>query len=249
MLSSPATSHPAATARNLSRNLQTEISISACLDCGTPIPARLLELTRADLMIVADRPLRYGTPVQLALFGDLVSTVSQNRGIVHWCRPHQNGWQIGLFLTMPLPNRLTEREWSDLRSSQRYECNWKAWILWDGDGQLEPVWVLNYSVSGVCLSSPRVVPHGSKFTLFGSGGTKDRTAMNGNVQWIRQNSEAVLIGCVIHGQGGRELPRMFGNLDAVHVAKEESQSRDGHSDSIETQNYELAASERFLPAP
>lgn len=226
---------------------QADIAVSVCLDCGTPIPARLVELTRADLMITTDRPLRYGTPVQLALFGDLVSTVTQNRGVVHWCRPYQNGWQIGVFLMMPLPNRLTEREWSDLRSSLRYECNWKAWIRWDGDEDMEPTWIANYSVSGVCLKADRTVEQGSKFTLFGSGGAKDRAALNGNVQWTRQNSDGLLIGCLIHGQGGRELPRMFGNLDAVHVATEDSQNPDRNSDSLETQSCELAASEQFLP--
>lgn len=249
MLTPNATSHTAAPSRNAHRISQAEITVSVCLDCGTPIPARLIELTRVDLMIVTDRPLRYGTPVQLALFGDLVSTVTQNRGVVHWCRPHQNGWQLGVFLTMPLPTRLTEREWSDLRSSLRYECNWKAWILWDGDGQLEPVWITNYSVSGVCLNAKRVVAQGDKFTLFGSGGTKDRAALNGNVQWIRKNTEGVLIGCTIHGQGGRELPRMFGNLDAVHFTVEDGESLDKNPDSLETQACELAAREQFLPVP
>jgi len=247
MSSPPATSHSNATPRNVIRPSQAEIAVSVCLDCGTPIPARLVELTRADLMIVADRPLRYGTPVQLALFGDLVTTVTQNSGVVHWCRPQQNGWQIGIFLTMPLPNRLTEREWSDLRSSLRYECNWKAWIRWEGDGQLEPVWISNYSVSGVCLMSNRIVKQGSKFTLFSSGGTKDRVALEGNVQWTRQNSDGVQIGCLIHGQQGHELPKMFGNLDAVHFSTDEHQYLRNNSDSLETQNCELVACEQFLP--
>ena len=248
MLSSPATRHATTSARNASRIPHAEICVSVCLDCGTPIPARLEELARTDLMIVTDRPLRYGTAVQLALFSDLVTAVTQNRGIVHWCRPSQHGWQIGVFLTMPLPDRLTEREWSDLRSSLRYECNWKAWILWDNDGQLEPVWITNYSVSGVSLNAQRVLKQGSKFTLFGSAGAKDRAVLNGEVQWTRQNPDGTLIGCRIYGQRGRDLPRMFGNLDAVHFSHEEKESHAPTSDSLETQNYELAAREQFFPA-
>lgn len=248
MLSTSATSHPVTTPRNVGRMPQTEISVSVCLDSGTPIPARLVELARLDLMILADRPLRYGTAVQLALFSDLVSSFTQTRGTVHWCRPHQLGWQIGIFMTMPLPDRLTEREWSDLRNSLRYECNWKAWILWDGDGQLEPVWIANYSIGGVCLNAKRSVTHGSRFTLFGASGTNGRAVLNGDVQWTRRNSDGVLIGCHIHEQRGRDLPKMFGNLDAVHVESDESPDPVRAADSIETQNCELSAREKFLPA-
>lgn len=248
MLRSTAISHSTPAARNASRMPQAEISVSVCLDSGTPIPARLVELARLDLMIVTDRPLRYGTAVQLALFSDLVSSVTQTRGNVHWCRPHQHGWQIGIFMTMPLPDRLTEREWSDLRNTLRYECNWKAWILWDSDGQLEPVWIANYSIGGLCLHAQRVVTQGSKFTLFGSGGTKDRAVLNGDVQWTRRNSDGVLIRCHIHQQRGRDLPKMFGNLDAVHMESEESPDPVRSADSIETQNCELTAREQFLPA-
>jgi len=243
----PTTIHPAVQVRSASRIQQPEISVSVCLDCGIPVPARLVELTRQDLMMLTDRPLRYGTNLQLALFGNLMTTVTQNRALVHWCRPNQHGWQIGAFLTMPLPNRLTEREWSDLRNSLRYECNWRAWVLWDGDGKLEPVRITNYSVGGISLDTKRIVPHGSKFTLFGSNGAKDRSALNGEVQWTRQNSDGVQLGCHIHGQRGRDLPKMFGNLDSVHIAPVEGQNSDGTSDSLETQACELAAAERFLP--
>ena len=108
MLSTTATSHTTTSARHTSRMPRTDISVSVCLETGTPIPAHLVEVARLDLMILTDRPLRYGTTVQLALFSDLVSSVTQTHGIVHWCRPHQHGWQIGIFMTMPLPDRLTE---------------------------------------------------------------------------------------------------------------------------------------------
>ena len=241
------TVHSAVQSRSASRIQQPEISVSVCLDCGTPVPAQLVELTRQDLMVLTDRPLRYGTNLQLALFGNLMTSVTQNRGFVHCCRPTQQGWQIGAFLTTPLPNRLTEREWSDLRDSLRYECNWRAWVLWEGDGKLEPVWMRNYSIGGISLDTKRSVPHGSKFTLFGSNGSKDRSALNGEVRWIRQNADGVQLGCHIQGQRGRDLPKMFGNLDSVHVAPDENQDCDGSSDSLDTQNCELAAAERFLP--
>ena len=38
------TTHP----RSAGRMQRAEISVSVCLDCGTPIPARLIELARAE---------------------------------------------------------------------------------------------------------------------------------------------------------------------------------------------------------
>jgi len=224
-----------------------EISVSVCLDCSTPVPARLVELARTDLKILTDRPLRYGTRVQLALFGDMVASVTQNRGIVHWCRPHHVGWQIGVFLTMPLPDRLTEREWSDLRNSLRYECNWKAWILWDDNGQLEPVWVSDYSVDGLCFDTDQIIPSGRKFTLFGAAGGREKAVLTGEVQWAHQIESGVSVGCLIHGMRGRDLPRLFGNLDALHLATDEDSPFRVPTESLETQNCELAAREKFMP--
>lgn len=199
-------------------------------------------------MILTDRPLRYGTPVQLALFSDLISAVTQNGGVVHWCRTHQHGWQIGIFLTMPLPNRLTEREWSDLRASLRYDCNWKAWVHWEHDGQLEPVWISNYSVGGLCMTTTRALPAGSKFSLFGAAGANGRAVLNGEIQWTRETEDGVATGCLIHGKRGRDLPRMFGKLDAVHVSAAEREPSYQLDDSLDTQNCELAALEQFLTA-
>lgn len=230
---------------NNGRSVHPEIAVSVCLDCGTPIPARMMDLARNDLAILTDRPLRFGTPLQLALFSDLVSAVTQNRAIVHLCRPHPSGWQIGAFLTSPLPDRLTESVWNDLKNSLRHECNWKAWILWDETGELEAVRILNYSINGLRLSSATPVSAGSTFALFGSAGRHDRAVLKGRVQWCRGVEDGCQIGCVVHAQRGRDLPKMFGNLAAVHV--------DGAtpvdcklSESDETLRCEQARAERFL---
>jgi len=227
------------------RAVHPEISVSVCLDCGTPVPARMLDLARTDLTILTDRPLRFGTPLQLVLFSDLVSAVTQNRGIVHLCRPHRSGWQIGAFLTSPLPDRLTESVWNDLKNSLRHECNWKAWILWDESGELETVRILNYSINGLRLSSATPVSAGSTFALFGSAGRHDRAVLKGRVQWCRGVDDGCQIGCVVHAQRGRDLPKMFGNLAAVHV--DGATSPDGMSfESDETLRCEQARTERFL---
>lgn len=227
------------------RPIHPEISVSVCLDNGTPIPARLLELARMDLRILSDRPLRFGTPLQISLFSDLISAVTQNRAIVHWCRPHEAGWQIGAFLTTSLPDRLTENAWNDLRNTLRYDCNWKAWILWNNESQPEATRIVNYSISGLRLEHPRPVAANSPFILLNSAAARDRAILNGRVHWCRSLEDQFQIGCLIDGQRGRDLPKMFGNLAAVHVETSELPTTIPQ-ESEETLRCELSLEEHFL---
>lgn len=227
------------------RPIHPEISVSVCLDNGTPIPARLLELARMDLRILTDRPLRFGTPLQVSLFSDFVNAVTQNRAIVHWCRPHEAGWQIGAFLTTSLPDRLTENAWNDLRNALRYDCNWKAWILWDDQTQPEATHIVNYSISGLRLEHSRVIPANASFSLLNSAASRDRAILNGRVHWSRPLEDQFLVGCLIHGQRGRDLPKMFGNLSAVHVDTADLPAVTPQ-ESEETLRCEQSLEERFL---
>lgn len=223
-----------------------DICMSACLDCGTPLPTQLLELARADLIFITDRPLRFGTSVQLSLYSDFVSAVTQNRATIHWCRPHTQGWQIGAFLNQPLPDRLTENQWNDLRGSLRYDCNWKAWVLWEQNGQLDSVKVVNYSISGIRMLASHPIVANQPFSLFGSAGSRERAVLNGQVQWCRPIEDQFQVAGLIHGQRGRELPRMFGNLTAVHVEKNACDA-EGDRESHNTRRCEQDMEERFLP--
>jgi len=222
-----------------------EIYISVCLDCGTPIPARLVELARMDMMMMTDRPLRFGTQLQVAMYSDLISAVTQNRAVVHWCHPQQQGWQVGAFLSQPLPDRLTENTWHDLRNNLRYDSNWRAWVLFDGCGTLESVRILNYSINGLRLAATGRRQLSGGFSLFTSSGGRDSALLDGQVQWCREADGMTQMGCLIHGQRGRELPRMFGRLDAIHISDTEDQ-KGGAGESIETQRCEMSLQERFL---
>ena len=222
-----------------------EIQLSACLDCGTPLPSKLLELARMDLTFITDRPLRYGTPLQLAIYSDFINAVTHNRANVHWCRPHPLGLQIGAFLTQSLPDRITENHWTDLRSSLRYECNWKAWVLWGEETKLEAIKILNYSINGLCMLAPCDIPANQDFSLFGATGSRESAVLRGQTQWCRSVEGRFQIGGLIHGQRGRDLPRMFGNLKAVHadgIQVEDPNVRE----SLETQRCEQELREHFL---
>ena len=229
------------------RASQTEIFLSACLEGGIPLPAHLLELARMDLTFLTDRPLRFGTPIQIAIFSDFVSSVAQNKAFVHWCRPHARGWQVGAYLTQPLPDRLTSHEWNDLRSTLRYDCSWKAWALWGDSGVLESVQIQNYSITGLRLVKETSVPIDAEFSLFSSAGRRDREVIKGRVQWCRPAENCFNVGALIHGQRGRDLPRIFGNLEAVHVDIRRTDSI--HTgESHDTLRCEQELMERFLPS-
>ena len=199
-----------------------------------------------DLMLLTDRPLRFGTSIQLALFSDLVSAVTYNRAVVHWSRPHSGGWQIGAFLTQPLPDRLTENSWNDLRNTLRYDCNWKAWLLLDNGGELEPVRILNYSITGLRMRTECMIPQNSSFSLFGASAMRGPAVISGRIQWCRTVDETIQAGGTIHGQKGRDLPRLFGSMTAVHLKPAEA-SHVRHSESLETLRCELQGAEQFLP--
>ncbi len=223
-----------------------EIHLSACLDTGIPLPAKLLDLARMDLIFITDRPLRFGTALQVSIYSDFINAVTQNRAVVHWCRPHPLGWQIGAFLGQPLPDRLTENHWNDLRGTLRYECNWKAWVLWDEGGELEAVKILDYSIGGLRIALSKQVAVNRSLSLFGSSGSRDRAVLNGQVQWCRNVEQTYQAGVMVFGQRGRELPKMFGNLDAVHV----DGTRTDHQSAVEspeTLRFEQALEERFMP--
>ncbi len=118
---------------------------------GAPLPAILVDVARNDVLILTDRPLRFGTALQMVIYCDLITAISYTRGTVHSCRATSRGWEIGVFLSQTLPMRLTSRAFDDLRGHLRYECDWKAWILWKTTGCLIP-FASSTTASAVCES-------------------------------------------------------------------------------------------------
>jgi hypothetical protein len=223
-----------------------EARVSMCLDCGAPLPAILMDVARNDVLILTDRPLRFGTQLQMAIYCDLITAISYNRGTVHSCRATSRGWEIGVFLSQTLPLRLTSRAFDDIRGHLRYECDWKAWLLWDGNGVLDPIRIVNYSIGGMRIRMNYCVPAGSEFTLFPSAGNRTEGAVPGKLQWCRQSGDEIYAGCLIYGNRGRELPKMFANLSAVHVSQGSPPSRFLEEDSPDTLLLDLMKEDRFL---
>ena len=118
-------------------------------------------------------------------------------------------------------------------------------MLWDSDGELVEVRILDYSINGLRFRAEVPASVGSTFTLFGSAGRHDRAVLTGKVQWSRGVDGGCQMGSVIHGQAGRDLPRMFGNLAAVHVDGAESTECLSFG-SVEARRCEQSSEERFL---
>ena len=122
------------------------IQICACLESGVPLPLTVSEIARGDVRLTTDRPLKFGTPVTMAIFLDLLSGSVPNRGVVHWCRPSVSGWELGIFLNSPIPESMMSRSWWELRESIRYACNWPASLNFSDASERLPIRILNYSL-------------------------------------------------------------------------------------------------------
>lgn len=223
-----------------------EVRLSACLESGTPVPATSVEVARLDLLFQSDRPLRFGTPLKLALYSEPVTNVVYTKAIVHYCRATPRGWRIGAFLTNPLPGRLTERCSEEMRSQLRYEIDWKAWVFWEREGRLTPVKISSYSINGLRLILESPVMAGEVFSMFGSAGGRDRAMIRGQVEWCRPSEHQFAAGCSLTGQRGRDLPRMFGNLTALHVDLTEGVSSLPGGESVEMMQSQYSEPEHFL---
>ena len=195
---------------------------NVCLEDGIPLAAELLDVARLDILLLADRPIRYGTTLQLAIFSDLVSSVAYTKATVHYCRVTHEGWQIGAFFELPIPDHMIERNWHDLRIQLQYECDWKGWALWDETGRLECVQIVGYSLDGLRLVIDEPVSTGTNVTLYGSGGNRGTSVLKARVEWCRTFDCQTIIGCFIAGGGGRDLPKLFGNLSDVHAVQTEA---------------------------
>ncbi len=225
-----------------------DVRASICLECGMPVAAQLLDLARLDLLVLTDRPLRFGTTLQVVIFCNLVNGVSYHKAVVHFCRATHRGWEIGAFLIQPIPEFLSGRVVDDMRGQLRYECDWKAWILWDKSGRLDSVRVISYSIGGMRLMLDRSAESGTEFSLFCSAGNRDQSAIRGKVRWSRSGEDGWLTGCAVAGQRGRDLPRMFGNLTAIHIEQTETSLLLNTGESPEMLLSKMAEPERFLPA-
>lgn len=226
----------------------SRVRASVCLEGGLPLASELLDVARMDLLLLSDRPLRFGTTLQVALFCDLASGVSYNKASVHFCRATHRGWEIGAFLLQPMPDFLTARLADTVRSELRYECDWKAWVLWDQQGRLDPVRLTGYSQGGVSFRLNHRAEINSQFSLFGPGGQHHPAILNGRVCWCRAVDDGFTAGCAVAGHRGRELPRMFMNLTELHVPLTETGVATRSGDALDLLLGGLSEPECFLPA-
>jgi hypothetical protein len=182
-----------------------------------PLPLEVQQVSRTDVKLLTDRPLRFGTRIRLGLYINLLSAASSNIAVVHWCRPGVSGWQIGTFLTSPLPETLLANAWWELRNQIRYESNWRAWIRWKDNPTAEPVQVTNYSISGLRMQYTGQAVNSRRFWMYPNSSDDTPALLEGRVQWCQQGHEGHALGCYVFNEQGRALPRTFNQSSVLHV--------------------------------
>ncbi|MEO2013130.1 MAG: PilZ domain-containing protein [Fuerstiella sp.] len=187
----------------------------ASLDSGFPLPVVVEDVARGDIRFLTDRPLRFGTRLHMSMYIDLASGSIPHRGVVHWCRPCHQGWQIGVFLNGPIPNAIMSKSWWELRNSLRYESNWQAWIDVPDRPRRAQIQVLNYSQCGVRIRCPDGLAVGDTFRICNVKAGDSPALVSGYVERIDANPGEY--GCFLKNYGGRFLPGMFGQSTALHV--------------------------------
>ncbi|MCA9034990.1 MAG: hypothetical protein KDA91_07670 [Planctomycetaceae bacterium] len=198
------------------------MKVAISLPDGMPLATEMLDIAREDILVLTDRPLRFGTRLRVAVFGDLVSMVVYTEAIVHFSRATHCGWKIGAFLDRVLPERLVDHHWDDLRSQIRYDCDWKAWVHTEQTGDLEAVHLIDYSLSGIRLALNSPLEMGTKFRLHSSAGKSRCVSLYGRIEWCRFVEGRYVAGALLPDQQGRLIPRLFGNLIDLHFDGSES---------------------------
>lgn len=191
------------------------IKVSACLESGLPLPSAVQDIARSDVRLLTDRPLRFGTRINLVLYLNLVSSTVPNVGVVHWCRPSTHGWELGLYLNSPIPESLISKSWWELRQSIRYECHWRAWLVGQEDAPRNMIVIGNYSLCGMKFESPLKLVPGSDIQISHSAAPSVPAYIRGRVERVGQNVNDY--GCYLPHESGRFLPSMFNHGSTLHM--------------------------------
>ena len=186
-----------------------------CLESGVPLPLHISEISRGDVRVTTDRPLKFGTQIALIMYLDFVSGTVPGRGVVHWCRPSIAGWELGLYLNSPIPENMLSQSWWELRDSLRFPCNWSAWLEIPEIATRQPMRIHNYSLGGIKITSSANLKMGQEFGICTSMSQYSAPVMLGRVERIDPAPNQY--GCYLAHEAGRFLPGVFHQSSALHI--------------------------------
>ena len=186
-----------------------------CLESGVPLPLNISEISRGDVRLTTDRPLKFGTPIALIMYLDFVSGTVPNRGVVHWCRPSNSGWELGVYLNSPIPESMLSKSWWELRDNLRYPCNWSAWLQSSEFATRQRMRILNYALSGIKISCAANLKLGQEFGICISMSEYSAPVMLGRIERI--DSAPNQYGCYLAHEAGRFLPGIFHQSSDLHI--------------------------------
>ena len=196
------------------RKLSSGLCAAICLPSGNPLPVSIIDVARGDLRILTDRPLRFGTRTNIVFFCRDLTNTTPNTGIVHWCRPADGGWELGLFLNSPIPESMVSNSWWELRDSIRYPCQWQGWML-EADGTARrPITITDYSLGGMRFECRWRLPLGTRIQISQSPHPSVPAFVPGRVERLISDGG---YGCFLPREGGRFLPGMFNASQSLHM--------------------------------
>ena len=196
------------------RKLSSGLCAGMCLPNGHPLPVSIIDVARGDLRILTDRPLRFGTRTNIVFFCRDLTNTTPNTGIVHWCRPAESGWEMGLFLNSPIPESMVSGSWWELRDSIRYPCRWQAWIIDQPSASRRPITITDYSLGGIGFECPYRLTVGTQIQISQSPHPSVPAYVLGRVERVIGGGG---YGCFLPREGGRFLPGMFNASQTLHM--------------------------------
>lgn len=180
-----------------------------------PLPVAVQDIARSDVRMLTDRPLRFGTRVNLVLYLHMMSSTVPNVGVVHWCRPGTHGWELGLYLNAPIPESLISKSWWELRQSIRYDCHWNAWLVDAKKNTRRLIAIRNYSLSGMKFECSEKLKAGTYIDVSHSSTPSVPAYIRGRVERVGHNANDY--GCYLPHESGRFLPSMFNHGSTLHM--------------------------------
>lgn len=168
------------------------------------VSAVVLAVGSVDLRLAVEANPDLGETVSVALpaaGGEPCATVS---GIVHWKEMRGSEYEVGIFLSQPLPARLQHLSANDRRQSERYRCRIPGRLDW---GRVRPecdALIVNYSHDGMALQCPVAGEIDEVFTIRWLDGQTTRS-IQGVALWQIEQNGGYLIGCQLEPGGGLQI--------------------------------------------
>lgn len=163
--------------------------------------AVVLAVSPVDIRLAVEANPDHGELVSVYLpsaGGDELISVS---GIVHWKEMRGSEYEVGIYLSQPLPTRLNHLCTDLRRQTERYRCRISGRLDWGSKRPDCEATIVNYSHDGMALQCPVAGEVDEVFTIRWVDGQITRS-VQGVALWQIEQNGGYLIGCQLPAGGG-----------------------------------------------